>query len=273
MVKFSQDSLLKQEEALAELDASIDDWVSKLEQAENRRTRVRQKLLEHVAAAVILPAAGSAGASGALQLALGISTPPPPSNISTPPRSPTRATTPTQSGSSSPPPLRVVAQVPSTILDQPIIEEDPVGLGIEQSKDQEAETKKSEEPLTAGMRRCDVESIRIYAGDEVAALLADVEQQITSMSKASEHNASIREKEANNLSDQERKEIHRAQSQEALQGGSNSSKTTPVSATRPPIAPTSRSATPVTSTPETKEDDCTFLLSSAVFNPHTAISQ
>jgi hypothetical protein len=38
-----------------ELDHSIDDWVTKLEQAENRRTRVRQKLLEHVAAALTVP--------------------------------------------------------------------------------------------------------------------------------------------------------------------------------------------------------------------------
>ncbi|RAL58737.1 hypothetical protein DID88_003043 [Monilinia fructigena] len=53
--RFSHDSILKQEEALAELDSSIDDWVSKLDQAENRRTRVRQKLLEHVAAAVFMP--------------------------------------------------------------------------------------------------------------------------------------------------------------------------------------------------------------------------
>lgn len=53
--KFSHDSILKQEEALSELDSSIDDWVSKLDQAENRRTRVRQKLLEHVAAAVFMP--------------------------------------------------------------------------------------------------------------------------------------------------------------------------------------------------------------------------
>ncbi len=51
---FTRESLLKQEEALADLDLSIDDWVSKLEQAENRRTRVRQKLLEHVAAASTL---------------------------------------------------------------------------------------------------------------------------------------------------------------------------------------------------------------------------
>jgi hypothetical protein len=53
-VIFSRESLLKQEEALAELDISIDEFILKLEQAENRRLRVRQKLLEHVAAAIVL---------------------------------------------------------------------------------------------------------------------------------------------------------------------------------------------------------------------------
>ncbi|KAF2741055.1 hypothetical protein EJ04DRAFT_112880 [Polyplosphaeria fusca] len=53
-VIFSRESLLKQEEALAELDVSIDEFILKLEQAENRRLRLRQKLLEHVAAAVVL---------------------------------------------------------------------------------------------------------------------------------------------------------------------------------------------------------------------------
>jgi hypothetical protein len=53
-VIFSRESLLKQEEALSELDASIDDFLAKIEQAENRRLRVRQKLLEHVAAALIM---------------------------------------------------------------------------------------------------------------------------------------------------------------------------------------------------------------------------
>lgn len=52
--RFSRDSILKQEEALAELDCSIDDWVLKLEQAESRRNRIRQKLLEHFAAALSL---------------------------------------------------------------------------------------------------------------------------------------------------------------------------------------------------------------------------
>ncbi|KAI9682642.1 MAG: hypothetical protein M1829_006629 [Trizodia sp. TS-e1964] len=54
VAKFSLESLLKQEDALIELDDSIDDWVDKLEWAENRRMRVRQKLLEHVGAAATL---------------------------------------------------------------------------------------------------------------------------------------------------------------------------------------------------------------------------
>ncbi|KAF2256964.1 hypothetical protein BU26DRAFT_536901 [Trematosphaeria pertusa] len=53
-VIFSRESLLKQEEALAELDISIDEFILKLEQAENRRLRLRQKLLEHVAGALVL---------------------------------------------------------------------------------------------------------------------------------------------------------------------------------------------------------------------------
>jgi hypothetical protein len=55
---FSKDRLLKQEEALVELDRAIDDWAFKLERAENRRLRVRQKLLEHVAASMMLNIGG-----------------------------------------------------------------------------------------------------------------------------------------------------------------------------------------------------------------------
>lgn len=54
LAQFSHESLLKQEEALSELNISIDDWIAKRDRAENRRTRVRQKLLEHVAAALML---------------------------------------------------------------------------------------------------------------------------------------------------------------------------------------------------------------------------
>ncbi|KAH7017925.1 Up-regulated during septation-domain-containing protein, partial [Macrophomina phaseolina] len=54
-VVFSRESLVKQEEALVELDLSIEDWVLKIEQAENRRLRICQKLFEHIAAAIALP--------------------------------------------------------------------------------------------------------------------------------------------------------------------------------------------------------------------------
>ncbi|KAI5855923.1 Up-regulated during septation-domain-containing protein [Tricharina praecox] len=49
---FSQENLLRQEEALADLDTAIEDWESKLEQAEQRRMEIKQMLLEHVAAAL-----------------------------------------------------------------------------------------------------------------------------------------------------------------------------------------------------------------------------
>ncbi|KAI9804774.1 MAG: hypothetical protein M1825_001142 [Sarcosagium campestre] len=54
IAKFSRESLIKQEEALAELDLSIEDWVSKLEHAENRRTRIRYKILEHYTATLTM---------------------------------------------------------------------------------------------------------------------------------------------------------------------------------------------------------------------------
>ena len=59
MIESSFDSILKQEEALSDLDNSIDNWMAKLDMAENRRTRVRQKLLEHVAAALMVNLNGS----------------------------------------------------------------------------------------------------------------------------------------------------------------------------------------------------------------------
>jgi hypothetical protein len=72
-ISFSKERLLKQEQAVVELDKALDDWAVKLELAENRRLRVRQKLLEHVAAAMMLNTSapggqptppGSSGSSG-----------------------------------------------------------------------------------------------------------------------------------------------------------------------------------------------------------------
>lgn len=55
-----RESLVKQVEALAELDLSIDDWVARLEQAESRRNRIQQKLVEHYAATSTLPTVSTA---------------------------------------------------------------------------------------------------------------------------------------------------------------------------------------------------------------------
>ena len=75
-LSFSKERLLKQQEALIELDASIDEWVTKLERAENRRIRLRQKLLEHVAASMTLSTPTKATHSNQAQV------------LATPPRSP-----------------------------------------------------------------------------------------------------------------------------------------------------------------------------------------
>ncbi|KAL2886091.1 hypothetical protein HOO65_070553 [Ceratocystis lukuohia] len=53
--RVSLDAISRQEEALCELDARIDEMTAQMATVENRRTRVRQKLLEHVAAAAMIP--------------------------------------------------------------------------------------------------------------------------------------------------------------------------------------------------------------------------
>lgn len=164
--RFSPEPLLRQEEALAELDASIDDWVAKLERAENRRTRVRQKLLEHIAAAAILSVGRETPSPVQVQL-------PVIQDIATPPRSPVKSTFTSRPDSASPPPLRVVAQVPSMIFELPAVEE-----AEEEDKDKDGLARKSTVKSSAG------ESIRIYAGDELFALLTDVEDEIYKMNNA-----------------------------------------------------------------------------------------
>ncbi|KUI59065.1 hypothetical protein VP1G_06302 [Cytospora mali] len=284
VAKFNHEPLLKQEEALAELDASIDDWVNKLEHAENRRTRIRQKLLEHVAAAVALPTTGLAGVRESLQIAMGVDYPPVPVNLSTPPRSPVKISFTPRTQSSSPPPQRVVAQIPSTILEQPVIEEAAAfGLGINQPEEQQGAAGESDQELTSDIRRAAVESIRIYAGDEVAALLVDVEQQMIRMSRAADRAIGLKDSDSN-MSEEERKELHRAHSHEILQGGlqtapSSASLNTAASsspATNTTKLSSSTSATR-TATPTTTEANGSapggFLLTNAVFNPQTAVAQ
>ncbi|KAL7942108.1 Up-regulated during septation domain-containing protein [Trichoderma barbatum] len=179
--RLSAESMLRQEEALAELDASIDGWVVKLERTENRRTRVRQKLLEHIAAAAILSVSKETPPPQQPQQQQEPASPvQPPSpkqtrvavqDIATPPRSPAKTTFNKRPESASPPPLRVVAQVPSMILELPAVEE-------------VAAEDKTDLSRKSTMKSSDGESIRIYAGDELFALLTDVEDEILRMNDA-----------------------------------------------------------------------------------------
>ncbi|EFX01029.1 hypothetical protein CMQ_5971 [Grosmannia clavigera kw1407] len=293
VARFSHDAMLRQEEALAELDASIDDWVTKLEQAENRRTRVRQKLLEHVAAAATLPLVGAevSGVSESLQMAMGLmqaasssggqtgvsnaATSPKPhhdgTNMCTPPRSPTKAAVPTASSysrlvtpvssSPSPSPQRpIVARVPSAILEQPMVEE-AMAMGEQEERERLERLGVMGSPMTSiSSRRVDVESIRIYAGDDVYTLLADVESQITQMG-GQDGTAEA------GLSDEERKNLHRAHSHELLNGRCSdvgSRKMAPA-----PAAAASASAARTASPPPV--DTTEIFLTSAVFQPERSV--
>ncbi|RSM01386.1 hypothetical protein CDV31_011383 [Fusarium ambrosium] len=256
VAKFSHDSMLKQEEALAELDASIDDWVNKLEQAENRRTRVRQKLLEHLAAAACLPVGGLPMTPEPQQQQAPSSTPSSGvGNISTPPRSPSKETfTSPQSTSSphnSPSPQRFVSQVPSTILEQPVIEE---------AENQEEEVE--ERPTSmASLKRSDVESIRIYAGDDVYALLADVENEITLMSKqVSEPPSAV------DMMETKRIALHRQRSHEMLNGLSIDNHHMKRRDISEPRAVSPLASPPTTRESEPVEDDIP-LLANTVYKP------
>jgi hypothetical protein len=168
--QFSHSSILKQEEALIELDLSIDDWVSKLEHAENRRMRVRQKLLEHVAAALTISSV-SLGLGGTrtgnlidgkggnekdqILITRHVSM-----GEETPPRSPVKEPTWVPSPNGSPERLALPLR---------------------------AQTQNIPE-LDDAASRMSKESIRIYADSGVYALLADVEAEINRMSVVREEN-------------------------------------------------------------------------------------
>ena len=46
----SRESILRQEEALMQLDSRVDAWIARLKRTETRRTELRQKLMEHITA-------------------------------------------------------------------------------------------------------------------------------------------------------------------------------------------------------------------------------
>ncbi|TWU79156.1 hypothetical protein ED733_008853 [Metarhizium rileyi] len=244
VAKFSHDSMLRQEEALAELDTSIDDWVTKLEQAENRRTRVRQKLLEHVAAAALLPIANLV--SGSSESFEQVKSPVGPREPSTPPRSPSKASFSGRLSSASPSPQRVVAQVPSTILEQPVVED---------AADNASGISRADSTVT--LKRSDVESIRIYAGDDVYALLADVENEFSKMGVGDSPVATPERVTY--------KEMQRQRSREQLTGRADSptragpAGTTSLMATNTMPAATSTASSSTPSTPSTNVHAATGL--------------
>ncbi|PFH62045.1 hypothetical protein XA68_15368 [Ophiocordyceps unilateralis] len=193
--RFSFESMLKQEERLAELDASIDDWVAQLDQVENRRTRVRQKLLEHVAAASLLPVATGPDA--------GVVPPSPaPRDISTPPRSPSSEAV-EDDGSApgvappdeEPPKL---AQPDPRLKRKALVELEPVPepepeLEPEPEPEPEPQHEEPEEAPDSRVsvqspRRPGVESIRVYMGGDVFTLLADVENEFSKLSDEENNN-------------------------------------------------------------------------------------
>ncbi|MCJ1288590.1 hypothetical protein MMC34_000118 [Xylographa carneopallida] len=72
---FAMENIVKQEDALIELDVSIDEWAIKLEHAKDRRYQIRQKLLEHIAAIAMLRVPDNSRTNGS-------------AGAQTPPRSP-----------------------------------------------------------------------------------------------------------------------------------------------------------------------------------------
>ncbi|KAI5923083.1 Up-regulated during septation-domain-containing protein [Camillea tinctor] len=246
--KFSYESILKQEEALAELDASIDDWVNKLDQAENRRTRVRQKLLEHVAAASTLSIPNDGSFNETLQQAMGFKLPQGAPEVSTPPRSPAKSgpffscPSPSPSGS----PQRVVARVPSVIPE--LAEEiDDCAFG----RCRKGSTSSTNQR---------VESIRIYADSDVYALLADVESEFTKLNGESASPA-----RRSHESEEERKEVHRSHSHDVLNSGANSSASSLSRSLNktPPISPPA----PLPPSKDSPTIGGEFFLTAAVFRP------
>ncbi|CAK7267293.1 hypothetical protein SEPCBS119000_002468 [Sporothrix epigloea] len=327
----SHDALLYQQEILAELDISIDYRLTQLEQVEYRRACVHQKLLEHIAAAATLPltcprTAAAMAAADLLAippslLASTTNTSPPSSSqqpLSTPPRSPPKTFS--QPAVSLPPtpaaPLAqhsqrpVVAQIPLTIIEQPIVEEAEAdvnnymamrgptnGLGRTLAPipvtptTQTAPANYSDTLLTSptstlaspDSRRVDVESIRIYVGDDVYALLNDVENQITQLGSPAMAPApadpnlpaqdyfSLPRNEA--LSREERRRLHRAHSQDLLTGFAGYARSTPA-----PLPPSSRPhpaaiapAAACVTVPESSAESDEIFLTSAVFRPERSI--
>ncbi|KAI1821394.1 hypothetical protein F4861DRAFT_533006 [Xylaria intraflava] len=169
MARFNYDAVLRQEESLAELDASIDDWAVKLEHSENRRMRVRQKLLEHIAAAASMsetnkPSHGNETPKNVIYTGMQ----PHIAGALTPPRSPTKDTKFLEPplASPSPSPQRVVGRIPSAIIE-------------DENEDSKSRRSHLSSSTQSALQR--MESIRIYADSDIHALIKDVANGFTEL--------------------------------------------------------------------------------------------
>lgn len=224
----------------------------KLEHAENRRTRVRQKLLEHVAAAAIMSTGTNSNAIAScevLQQVIGAGAPViGASDLTTPPRSPTKETFLHAESPPSPSPQRVVNRVPSVIP-----EETDSMLG------------RTSIVSTAQSALERMESIRIYADSDVYELLADVENEFT---KLNGEGVTSPELTQDPVFAEKRRELHRARSHELLSGLSKESATVPISSVPIPEPfskePSTAAAPPVAAPPAEEEN---VFLTAAVFQP------
>ncbi|KAI0446215.1 hypothetical protein F4803DRAFT_504957 [Xylaria telfairii] len=253
VAKFSYEAMLKQEETLAELDASIDDWVTKLEHAENRRTRVRQKLLEHVAAAAAMSATTGLGSTNeSLQQAMGVRMQPNVADVSTPPRSPTKGATFLDCSSPSPSssPQRVVARVPSAIIE-------------EENEDGKSHRSRLSSSTQSALER--MESIRIYADSDVYALLADVENEFTKLNNDTGSPEPLSQRPLHSR----KKTLQHARSHDVLGHNDPSNGPRGFSSRPKPLSPTAPSP-PMKNSPTRGGD---VFLTSAVFQPQqTAVN-
>ncbi|KAL1893247.1 hypothetical protein Cpir12675_004180 [Ceratocystis pirilliformis] len=243
--RVSLDALSRQEEALCELDARIDEMTAQMATVENRRMRVRQKLLEHVAAAAMIPVMQPTAPPKSLA--------PSPSHhhtstLSTPPRSPVKPflaplnTLPSEreiSRSVSASALRSAAaeSAAASLQRQTQFQAPPRSSSIRRPTINFPAPPSASGSITV---RGKTESIYIYAGSDVFGLasVTEGENAIPPPPPPASEKTSKLATAAHKLRDTERRQVQRSRSHEVLSSGSFEA---PRKSPTPPT-PTSRSA-------------------------------
>lgn len=143
--------MVQKVETLMELDETVDEWARKLERAEDQRLRARQKLLEHIAAVLVVPTSTDSGAVA------GATT--------------TTTTTPTAGPVMGGSAENVKLPAPAVMPTPPESPETPI-------------SRKPERPMS---QQTGAESIRIFAASDVQALLMDIDREIEASVEAGGH--------------------------------------------------------------------------------------